>query len=160
MKFVRERDHGQCGGEAATVANLLHKKEELERDQHTREYIGKTNLHSNYVGKQEELDFVSSSKQQSLKPGILYSVGFTGTEPQTLGLLLEKRTLGLLLEERKGKQPEAIKHGNRNLKYTWGTQWGDYSFISEHVPKRQHSRRDSSRNKGIGQCHLPPHPLA
>lgn len=82
MKFVRERDHGQCGAEVATVANLSCKKEELEIDQHTREYIGKTNLHSNYVGKQEGLDFVSSSKQQGLKPGILYSVGFTGTEPE------------------------------------------------------------------------------
>lgn len=30
MKFVRERDHGQCGGEVATVANLSYKKEELE----------------------------------------------------------------------------------------------------------------------------------
>lgn len=39
-----------------------------------------------------------------------------------------------------------------------GTQWEGYVLISERIPEKKHSWRDSSRKKGTGQSHLSPVP--
>ena len=65
-----------------------------------------------------------------------------------------------VLEEKVGKQPADTQQGKIDLKNLWGTQKEGYLFISEHIPKRQHSLRDNSWNKRTGSCHFPPQPLS
>ena len=68
--------------------------------------------------------------------------------------------IGAALGEEAGKHLADIQHGNRDMKSTWGTQWGGYLLILEHFPERQQSQVDSSKNKGTSQCHFPPLPFS
>ena len=71
------------------------------------------NPHSNCLGKQEGLNFLSSGIQQALGPGVL--------KVSTLVSGRSQRTLELLLERRHSKQPRNIQHRNSDLKRAWDT---------------------------------------
>ena len=87
-------DHVYCGGEEATVWRRV-----KDRPTH-RGCTGKMNPHSNWLGKQEGLNFMSSCKQWGVKPKVVkVSMFGSGTA---------QRTLGLFLERRQGKQPVNI----------------------------------------------------
>ena len=66
-----------------------------------------------------------------------------------LGSDRDLRALGLLLERRQRKHHTDIQHGNRDLKNAQDTQLGSYLLILEHVPEKQHSEKDPSRNKEL-----------
>ena len=75
---------------------------------HTEKYVRKTNPHSNWPGKQEEPNFLSSCNQWDLKSGVL--------KISDLGLYRDWMTLGLFLERKQGKQATDIQHRNNYLK--------------------------------------------
>lgn len=64
----------------------------------------KMNSNSNWLGKREGPNFISSYNQWGLKPGVL--------NVSQLGSGKVQRTLGLSLEERQGKLPADIECGN------------------------------------------------
>ena len=107
--------------------------------------------HSNWLGKQESLNFLSSCNQGALKPGVL--------KVTMLGSGGAWRALRLILEKTQGKHPTDIQYGNSDLRNAWSTQWGDYLLFLEHVPERQCSQKDHSRNMGTGWYHFPSLPL-
>ena len=61
----RQVDHGCYGGEGAAVV-----EKGQETDQLTGQHMRKMIPHSNWLGKQEGLNFMSSCNQMGLKPGI------------------------------------------------------------------------------------------
>lgn len=65
------------------------------------------------LGKQKDMNFVSSCNEWGLKPGVL--------KASALGSGRAQRTLGLLLEKRQDKQLTDLEYGNRSevcLRYT------------------------------------------
>ena len=89
----------------------------------------KTNPHSNWLGKQEGLNFLSSCNQWGLKPRVLKVTCLVGSGRA-------QRTLELLLEKSQGKERVNIQYGNSELKSTWDIQWGGYLLFSEYVLDR------------------------
>ena len=54
---------------------------------------GKMNPHGNWLGKVQVLNFMTSGKQQGLKPGLskVNGLGLTGYSPEGTALFLERR---------------------------------------------------------------------
>jgi len=112
-----------------------------------REEHGENKSPLQLAGKAREANFMSSCNQWGLSSGVLKVRGLAQREP---------RDIGAALGEKAGKQSMNIQCRNSDLKSTWGSRWGGYLLISEHVPERKNSQRNPSWNKGNGRCRFPP----
>lgn len=136
---------------AAVVGRELWFMEKSERQTSTPgSLLRETNPHSNWSGKQEGPNFMSSCNQEDIKPGVLKDGAWLRENPEVLGLLLETG---------RANSPWAYIV-EPNLKSRWGAQWVGYLLISEYVPEWQHSWRDPPGNKGTGRCHFTAPPLS
>lgn len=98
-----------------------------------------------------------SSCNQHLEP----QPEIRGPEPRSEGLTgIEPRDHCAVHGEKAGNNLRGRQHGNRDLKHAWGTQWGDYLLLSEHIPERKHVQGHHSGIKETGGTISLPHPSA